>query len=73
MRWIGVCLCLVAAYRLTGTPLGSSAVAVAAASVLCALVPLLGPRVARSRLWTGSQHLLTALGAFFLFVSIAMR
>jgi len=68
-----VCLCLVAAYRLTGTPLGTSAAVVAAASVISSLLPRLVPRTSGSRLLTGSQHVLAALGAFLLFVSIAMR
>lgn len=73
MRWAGVFVCFVAAYRLTGTPLQIAAAAVALASASCAIASWLSPRVAAGRFVTGLQHVLAALGGFFLFVSIAVR
>ena len=73
MRWLGVLVCLVAAYRLMGTPLQTAATAVAVASAACGLVASLAPRESSARIVTGFQHVCAALGGFFLFVSIAMR
>jgi len=73
VRWVGVLVCVVAACRLVGTPLQIVAAGVALASVACAVTPTLAPRVAASRVVTGLQHVVAALGGFFLFVSIAMR
>jgi hypothetical protein len=73
VQWVGVLLCCVAAYRLVGTPLQMVAAAVAVASVCCSAASSLAPRAASSRVVTGLQHVLAALGGFFLFVSMAMR
>ena len=73
MRWLGVLLCVIAAYRLTATPLSAVATAVAVASAICASLPALAPRAASARVVTALQHVCAALGGFFLFVSIAMR
>lgn len=73
MRWLGVLVCVIAAYRLTATPLQTVATAVAVASVICASLPALAPHAASGRVVTALQHLCAALGGFFLFVSIAMR
>ena len=73
MRWLGVLVCLVAAYRLMGTPLQTIAVAVALASTACGIIVSLAPRGSSGRIVTGFQHVCAALGGFFLFVSIAMR
>ena len=73
MRWLGVLVCLVAAYRLMGTPLEGIAVAVAVASTACLIVVSLAPRRSSGRVVTAFQHVCAALGGFFLFVSIAMR
>lgn len=66
-------MCLVAAYRLMGTPLQTVAASVAVASTGCGLVASLAPRESSGRIVTGFQHVCAALGGFFLFVSIAMR
>ena len=73
MRWLGVLVCLVAAFRLMGTPLQTVAAAVAVASTASGLVASLAPRESKGRVVTGFQHVCAALGGFFLFVSIAMR
>jgi hypothetical protein len=73
VRWLGILVCLVAAYRLRVTPLWTAAAAVAAVSVVCAVVPPLLPRAANGRMVTALQHVCAALGGFFLFVSLAMR
>jgi hypothetical protein len=73
VRWTGVLVCFVAAYRLAGTPLQIVAAAVALASATCAITSWVIPRVAAGRFVTGMQHVLAALGGFFLFVSIAVR
>jgi hypothetical protein len=73
VRWAGVLLCFVAAYRLLGTPLQITAVVVALSSACCSLASWLAPGVATGRVVTGLQHVLVALGGFFFFVSIAMR
>jgi hypothetical protein len=73
VQWLGLLVCLVAAYRLMGTPLQAVAAAVAVASMACGLVAWLTPRESNGRLVTGFQHVCAALGGFFLFVSLAMR
>jgi hypothetical protein len=73
VRWLGVLVCVIAAYRLTATPLQTVATTVAAASLICASLPALAPRAGRARAMTALQHVCAALGGFFLFVSIAMR
>jgi hypothetical protein len=73
VRWLGVLVCVIAAYRLAATPLQSVATAVAVASMLCASLPALAPVKASGRVMTALQHVCAALGGFFLFVSIAMR
>ena len=73
MRWLGVLVCLVAAYRLMGTPLQTVAAAVAVASTVSGLAASLAPSESTGRILTAFQHICSALGGFFLFVSIAMR
>lgn len=73
MRWAGLLVCCAAAYRLVGTPLQGVATVAAAASVACTAFAVLAPGVAASRIVTGFQHVLAALGGFFWFVSIAIR
>jgi len=66
-------VCFLAAYRLLGTPLQMIAVVVALSSLCCSLLSWRAPGAAAGRIVTALQHVLVALGGFFLFVSIAMR
>lgn len=73
MRWVGVLVCVVAGYRLVGTPLQAVAGATAVVSATCAVTTLLAPPAFGGRIVTALQHVAAALGGFFLFVSIAMQ
>lgn len=73
---LGFVICAVAAYRLTGTPLYATALGVAVVNGVCLswrLVLQLRSAGEPSRPITALSHVTTALAAFFLFVSFALR
>jgi hypothetical protein len=73
---LGFLVCAVAAYRLTGTPLYTTALGVAVANGACLAwrFALLSRSAGEPpRLVTALSHVTTALAAFFLFVSFALR
>ena len=76
MAALGFIVCVTAAYRLSAAPapLSATAAGVAVANLLCMGTSVLASRGERRppRALTGCQHVTTALGAFFLFVSFAL-
>ena len=74
MRWLGPLLCATAAWLLAGTPLFAASALVAGAGALAAVTSVVAPpQVGEGRALTAVRHLTTGLGAFFLFVWLAMR
>lgn len=74
MPWIGLAVCVLAAYRLSATPLFSAAAVVAALNAACLAGRLAAAGRGRvpPRAAVAATHVSAALGAFFLFVSFAM-
>ena len=72
MRWLGSLVSVVAAYALSGSPLGAAAAVVAVLNVGAAVVSARRERSGASRAVTALQHLTTALAGFFLFVWLAL-
>jgi hypothetical protein len=72
MRWFGVILCVVSAYRLSGTPLQVFAWIVAVSSGLIAVGATVSTRIGERRVVTALQHVSIAMGGFLLFVSLAI-
>ena len=75
MRFIGLLVCVAAAYLLAATPLGTTALVVAVANAMVAVgSTAIAVRSDREppRLLTAMGHVTTALGGFFLFVWFAL-
>ena len=72
---LGPALCAIAAFRLRGTPLQTAALVLLAASIMALAWAVVSTRRAGAeppRSATAMQHVVAALGAFFLFVSFAL-
>ena len=72
---LGPLLCAIAAFRLWGTPLQTGSLVLLGMSLAAFAWILFSARqggAGRSRLATASQHVTTALAAFFLFVSFSI-